>query len=152
MLDQQRFQDAVEKFDRAIEIEKQKSSPNVLALVNKGLALFQWKQDINAAEECCQEALKIDPECEAAIATLAQLNLQQSKISNAMEMFKRQAEIARTEPELVNALTYQHVSCFRDPVSRTSTDGVLQATAAQLEFLKNYPTMASQLNALAQRM
>ncbi|KAJ3532219.1 hypothetical protein NMY22_g7833 [Coprinellus aureogranulatus] len=131
LLDQQRFQDAVEKFDKAIELEKQKPTPNVLALVNKGLALFQWKQDIAAAEQCCNEALEIDPECEAAIATLAQLNLQQSKISNAMEMFKRQAEIARTEPELINALTYQH------------------ATASQLEFLKNYPDMAAQLNALA---
>ncbi|KAJ2913263.1 hypothetical protein MD484_g7151, partial [Candolleomyces efflorescens] len=134
LLDQQRFSDAVEKFDKAIEIEKAKPSPNVLALVNKGLALFQWKQDISAAEQCCNEALEIDPECEAAVATLAQLNLQQSKISNAMEMFKRQADIARTEPELINALTYQY------------------ATAAQLEFLKNYPDQAAQLNALARGM
>lgn len=113
-MDQSRFSDAVEKFDKAIEIEKAKPSPNVLALVNKGLALFQWKQDITAAEECCNEALQIDPECEAAVATLAQLNLQQSKIANAMEMFKRQADIARTEPELINALTYQYV---RGPLS-----------------------------------
>ncbi|RXW19033.1 hypothetical protein EST38_g6833 [Candolleomyces aberdarensis] len=134
LLDQQRFSDAVEKFDKAIEIEKAKQSPNVLALVNKGLALFQWKQDISAAEQCCNEALEIDPECEAAVATLAQLNLQQSKIANAMEMFKRQADIARTEPELVNALTYQY------------------ATAAQLEFLQNYPDQAAQLNALARGM
>ncbi|KAF6756591.1 ADP/ATP carrier receptor [Ephemerocybe angulata] len=134
LLDQGRFQEAVEKFERAIEIEKTKPSPNVLALVNKGLALFQWKQDVGAAEQCCAEALEIDPECEAAIATLAQLNLQQSKIKNAMEMFKKQAEIARTEPELINALTYQY------------------ATASQLEFLKNYPNMAAQLNALARGM
>ncbi|KAG6889473.1 hypothetical protein C0995_001000 [Termitomyces sp. Mi166 len=131
LLDQQRYEDAVEKFERAVEIEKVKSTPNVLPLVNKGLALFQWKKDIGAAERCCTEALRIDPECEAAVATLAQLNLQQSRISKAAEYFKRQTDLARSEPELQNALTYQY------------------ATGAQAEFLKNYPQMAGQLNALA---
>ncbi|TFY55102.1 hypothetical protein EVG20_g9442, partial [Dentipellis fragilis] len=65
LLDQQRFQDAVEKFDRAIELEREKTTMNVLPLVNKGLAMYQWKQDIAAAERCCHEALRIDPECEA---------------------------------------------------------------------------------------
>lgn len=77
--------------------------------MNKGLAIYQWKQDIAAAEECCNEALQIDPECDAAVATLAQLCLQQSKIEKAMEMFKKQTALARTEPELVNALTYEYV-------------------------------------------
>jgi import receptor subunit TOM70 len=86
---------------------------NVLPLVNKGLALYQWKQDIGAAERCCNEALRIDPECEAAVATLAQLSLQQSKIERAVEMFTRQVELARSEAELINALTYQYVkSCL----------------------------------------
>lgn len=84
--------------------------PNVLPLVNKGLALFQWKQDIEAAERCCNEALRTDPECEAAVATLAQLSLQQGKIDVAVRMFERHTELARNEPELVNALTYQYVS------------------------------------------
>ena len=83
---------------------------NVLPMVNKGLALFQWKQDIEAAEKCCQEALEIDPECEAAVATLAQLSLQQGKIDIAMKMFDKQSQLARSEPELVSALTYQYVS------------------------------------------
>ncbi|KAH6904901.1 ADP/ATP carrier receptor [Coprinopsis sp. MPI-PUGE-AT-0042] len=131
LLDQQRFADAVEKFDKAVEIEKAKPRPNVLPMVNKGLAIYQWKQDIAAAEECCNEALQIDPECDAAVATLAQLCLQQSKIEKAMEMFKKQTALARTEPELINALTYEY------------------ATAAQLKFLNSYPEMAAQLNALA---
>ncbi len=111
-----------------------RSPPNVLSLVNKGLALYQWKQDIGAAERCCNEALRIDAECEAAVATLAQLNLQQSKISEAVKLFERQSELARSEPELMNALTYQY------------------ATSAQVEFLKNYPDMAAQLNQIATGM
>ena len=82
---------------------------NVLSMVNKGLALFQWKQDAEGAERCCNEALRTDPECEAAVATLAQLSLQQGKIDVAVSMFERHTELARNEPELVNALTYQYV-------------------------------------------
>ncbi|KAJ7688982.1 hypothetical protein B0H17DRAFT_1067403 [Mycena rosella] len=134
LLDRQRFADAVEKFERAVELEKLKSPPNVLPLVNKGLALYQWKQDVGAAERCCNEALRMDPECEAAVATLAQLSLQQGKIEKAVEMFARQAELARSEPELANALTYQY------------------ASAAQLEFMKNYPSMAAELRSMAQNM
>ena len=82
---------------------------NVLPLVNKGLALFQWKQDADAAERCCNEALEIDPSCEAAVATLAQLSLQQGKVETAVKMFERHTELARNELELVSALTYQYV-------------------------------------------
>ena len=88
---------------------------NVLPLVNKGLALFQFKQDISATEQCCQEALRIDSEPDAAVATLAQLSLQQGKIDLAIGMLDRQAELARTKPELVGALTYKYVSALVQP-------------------------------------
>ncbi|KAG8735329.1 TOM (translocase of outer membrane) complex component [Ceratobasidium sp. 414] len=128
LLDQQRFQDAIENFDRAIEIEKQKKTlPSPLPLVNKALALYQWKEDLPGAAALCREALALDNECEAAVATLAQLSLQQGQIEEAIEMFGRQAAIARAEAELVQALSYQN------------------ASRAQLEFRKNYPDMAGQM-------
>ena len=99
--------------------------PNVLPLVNKGLAMFQWKQDIEAAERCCNEALRTDPECEAAVATLAQLSLQQGKINVAVSMFERHTELARNEPELVNALTYQYVSINSRGVVLITNDAYL---------------------------
>ena len=107
---------------------------NVLPLVNKGLALFQWQQDAAAAERCCSEALEIDDACEAAVATLAQLSLQQGKIDEAVKMFERNAQLARNEAELVNALTYQY------------------ASYAQVEFMQHYPEMASQLGQMARQM
>lgn len=82
----------------------------MLPMVNKGLALFQSKQDAGSAIKLCEEALTIDPENEAAVATLAQLNLQQGNIVEALKMFNRHCELARTEPELQNALTYKYVS------------------------------------------
>ena len=101
--------------------------PDVLPYVNKGLALFQWKGDIAAAEQSCREALLIDSECDAAIATLAQLSLQQNKLNEAADLFKTHSELARTEPELINALTYHY------------------ATLSQSEFVKNYPEMGEKL-------
>jgi len=127
LLDQQRFPDAIERFERAIELEKLKwvvsihffkhldwpdvnrTPSNVLPLVNKGLALYQSEQNIAAAERCCNEALRIDPECDAAVATLAQLCLQQGRIDKAIDYLQQQVDLARTEPELVSALTYLYV-------------------------------------------
>jgi import receptor subunit TOM70 len=62
LLDQQKYQEAVEKFETAVEMERKGvgergGGMNVLPLINKALALFQWKQDYTAAEELCQKAL-----------------------------------------------------------------------------------------------
>jgi len=103
------------------------SHKDVLPYVNKGLALFQWKGDIAAAEQCCREALSIDSECDAAITTLAQLSLQQCKFNEAAALFKTHSELARTEPELIEALTYHYESL------------------SQSEFLKKYPEMGEKL-------
>lgn len=133
LLDQQRFDDAIDKFDRAIELELAKydlfsslcslphlthtpiirpKSRNVLPMVNKGLTIFQSKQDIAAAEELCKRALEIDPECEPAVGSLAQLALQTNRVEEGSKLFWRQAEITRSEPELLGALTYHYVSAF----------------------------------------
>lgn len=78
-------------------------------MVNKALAIFQHRQDFATAERICREAIAIDPQCDVGVATLAQLLLQQNKVHEAVEMFEKAAEMARTEPELVNALTYENV-------------------------------------------
>lgn len=59
LLDQQKFEEAIEKFDRAVELEKSHKpwGINVLPLINKALALFQWKHDFQEAENLCQKAL-----------------------------------------------------------------------------------------------
>ena len=110
-LDQQEYEAALEKFDKAIAIESaKKNSSNVLPMINKALLLFQWRSDLRGAEELCRQALDIDPDCDVAVATLAQLSLQQGRIPEAIDYFERSAQIARTEPELINAITYEHVS------------------------------------------
>ncbi|DAA75611.1 TPA_exp: Uncharacterized protein A8136_1685 [Trichophyton benhamiae CBS 112371] len=129
LLDMQKFSEAIEKFDRAVELEKSNKpwSINVLPLINKALAIFQWKQDFQEAENLCQKALIIDPDCDIAIATLAQLLLQQGKVSQALKYFERAAELARTEAEVINAVSYA------------------EATRAQLEVQEKYPKLAARL-------
>jgi hypothetical protein len=48
----------------------------------------------------------VDPECDIAVATMAQLLLQQGKVTEALVYFERAAELSRTEGEIVNALSY----------------------------------------------
>lgn len=110
LLDQQKFSESLERFDRSIELDKERKPRNVLPFVNKALAFFQWKQDINGAEALCKEALEIDPDCDVAVATLAQLSLQQGKIDEAIKWFEKSAQLARTEGELVNAITCERTS------------------------------------------
>ncbi|CAI7608852.1 unnamed protein product [Penicillium pancosmium] len=132
LLDQQNYAEAIEKFDKAVEMEKL-SKPmgiNVLPLINKALALFQWKHDFQEAEGLCQKALIIDPECDIAVGTMAQLLLQQGKVSQALKYFERAAELARTEAEIINAISYA------------------EATRTQLEVQEKYPQLAARLNTM----
>lgn len=92
---------------------------NVLPMVNKALAIFQHRQDFATAESICREAVDIDPQCDVGVATLAQLLLQQNKVHDAADMFAKSAEMARTEPELVNALTYENVRTLVTSESET---------------------------------
>ena len=68
---------------------------------------------------------------DVAVGTLAQLSLQQSKIPEAIELFARSAAVARTEPELANAITYE------------------QASRAQLQFIRDYPEQGAALTQMA---
>ncbi|KAF7929698.1 uncharacterized protein EAE98_003466 [Botrytis deweyae] len=129
LLDQQKYDEAISQFEKAVELEKQTKplGMSVLPLINKALALFQWKQDFSEAEKLCEKALIIDPECDIAVATMAQLLLQQGKVTEALKYFERAAELSRTEGEIVNALSYA------------------EATRTQLEVQEKYPELASRL-------
>lgn len=69
----------------------------------------------------------VDPECDIAVATMAQLLLQQGKVTEALKYFERAAELSRTEGEIVNALSYA------------------EATRTQLEVSEKYPQLSQRL-------
>jgi mitochondrial import receptor subunit TOM70 len=160
LLDQGHHQEAIEKFDMAIQLEKDTRplAMNVLPLINKALALFQWKNDLPGAEHLCETALlsmypspvslpsfplreegrnlrsltsaTVDPECDIAVATMAQLLLQEGKLTNAIEYFERAAQLARTEGEMVSAMSYA------------------EATRTQVEVQEKHPKLAAKLNVM----
>ena len=51
----------------------------------------------------------VDPESDLAVATLAQLLLQEGRPAEALEYFDKSVELGRTEQELVSALSYAEV-------------------------------------------
>ncbi|MCJ1326439.1 TOM (translocase of outer membrane) complex component [Thelotrema lepadinum] len=132
LLDQQKYPEAIEKFDTAVDLEKQTNplAMNVLPIINKALALFQWKQDSAEAEKLCEKALIIDPDCDVAVVTMAQLLLQQGKVTEAMTYFERAADLSRTEAEIINSLSYA------------------EATRTQIEVQQKYPKLASRLQGM----
>jgi import receptor subunit TOM70 len=62
---------------------------------------------------------------------MAQLLLQQGKVTEALKYFERAAELSRTEGEIVNALSYA------------------EATRTQLEVQEKYPQLANRLQGMS---
>ena len=79
------------------------------ALVNKGVALLQWKND-PSAQALIEQALELDPGNEVAVATLSQIYLNSGDLENACKMFEKQIEISRNPAELNNAIGFKAVS------------------------------------------
>lgn len=137
LLDQGKFEEAIEKFDTAISLERastegNSSMTNVMPLINKALAVFQWKKDMVQAEDLCRKALMLDSESDVALATLSQFLLTQGKAKEALLYFEKSAEVARTEGEIINALSYA------------------EATRTQLEVERKYPDLAQKMANMAQ--
>lgn len=109
---------------------------NVLPLVNKALAVFQWKQDMATAEALCKEALDIDEECDVAVATAAQLSLQQGKIPEAIKWFEQSAKLARTEAEMTAAITCKNLFRPRHGKEADTCPSDEHASKAQMAFLQ----------------
>jgi import receptor subunit TOM70 len=108
LIDQNQQDEALKELDKAIEIEKSRQGGkcvNVLPLVNKALAVFQFKGDADEAEKLCRKAVTLDPLSDVAWGTLGQLCLQRSKIEDALDCFLHNADIARTDPERIQALS-----------------------------------------------
>jgi len=68
----------------------------------------------------------VDPDCDIAVATMAQLLLQQGRVTEALTYFERAAELSRTQGEIVNALSYAEATRTQLEASHPSgSQGVL---------------------------
>ncbi|KAG5368411.1 Mitochondrial import receptor subunit tom70 [Yarrowia sp. C11] len=108
LLSTQKYSESLRYLDKAIALEKEQNptSMSVLPLVSKALVIFQTQKDLDTSVDLCKQALVIDDRSEVAIGTLAQLYLSVGKHDEAMKMFKKNADYARSEEELVQNLVF----------------------------------------------
>ncbi|ORZ20242.1 hypothetical protein BCR42DRAFT_408316 [Absidia repens] len=102
LADQQKFDEAVDMFTKAIELDPK----NPLPYINKAMLKFQLKGEAEEAISLCKKALEADPACDAAVASLGQLYLERGEPIEALKCYELAIDLARTEPELEHAISY----------------------------------------------
>ncbi|GAN04381.1 mitochondrial TOM complex subunit Tom70 [Mucor ambiguus] len=126
LIDQGNIQGAIDVLDKAMALDP--SHP--LPFINMAMILYQHLGKPDEAIQLCKSALDADPACDAAVASLAQMLIEQDRPSEALVYYERAIPLARTQPELEHAISY------------------VEATKAQIRFAKEYPNAAAKLRTL----
>ncbi|KAI9496461.1 hypothetical protein BDB00DRAFT_869402 [Zychaea mexicana] len=121
LIEQQNLPQALEMFTKAIALDQ--SSP--LPYINKAMLTYQVMREPDEAIRLCKIALQVDPACDAAVASLAQILLEQGKPEEALKYYETAIDLARTETEIEHAISY------------------VEATKAQIRFAQDYPQQAA---------
>ncbi|KAJ1653766.1 TOM (translocase of outer membrane) complex component [Dispira simplex] len=123
LADQRKFDEALTTFDKAVELDPD----NAVAMVNKALMLYQWQHDAAGAMKLVETALTRDPDCEVAIATASQICLQLGHFSKALDYLTRAVELAKSEEEIISAIT------------------IRESTKTQIRILRENPELVSKM-------
>ncbi|KAJ2800363.1 TOM (translocase of outer membrane) complex component [Coemansia furcata] len=115
--------DAITAFEKAIELD----NANPLPYVNQAIAVFQSSGNADKALTLIQAALKVDSECELAVAALSQIYLQLGMFEESLSMLRRAVDLAKSEEEMVSAITFR------------------ETTAAQYRFMKEHPDLLNKM-------
>ncbi|KAJ2553303.1 TOM (translocase of outer membrane) complex component [Coemansia sp. RSA 1933] len=114
---------AITAFEKSMELD----STNPLPYVNQAIAVFQANGDTDKALTLIRDALKVDSECELAIAALSQIYLQMGMFEESLTMLRRAVDLAKSEEEMVSAITFR------------------ETTAAQYRFMKEHPELLNKM-------
>lgn len=104
LCDSQAFSKADEYFSKASKIDPK----NATIYVHRGLLHLQWTGDIDKGVKFINKALEIDDKCEFGYETLGTIEVQRGNLKNAIEIFDKALELARTGLELT------HIFSLRD--------------------------------------
>ncbi|CEP17018.1 hypothetical protein [Parasitella parasitica] len=126
LVDQQKLPEAIDMFGKAMTLDPK----NPLPYINKAMLMYQVMGNIEEATQLCESALEVDPACDAAVASLAQILLEQGKPEEALKYYEMAINLARTEAELEHAISY------------------VEATKTQTRFANDFPNAAAKLKAL----
>ncbi|KAJ2391495.1 TOM (translocase of outer membrane) complex component [Coemansia sp. RSA 2559] len=114
---------AITAFEKSMELDK----ANPLPYVNQAIAVFQANADTDKALTLIRDALKVDSECELAVAALSQIYLQMGMFDESLTMLRRAVDLAKSEEEMVSAITFR------------------ETTAAQFRFMKEHPELLNKM-------
>ncbi|KAG0747734.1 hypothetical protein G6F57_004561 [Rhizopus arrhizus] len=126
LVDQQKLTEAIDMFSKAITLDPK----NPLPYINKAMLMYQVMGNVDEATQLCKDALEVDPACDAAVASLAQILLEQGKPEEALKYYEIAIDLARTQAELEHAISY------------------VEATKTQTRFAQDFPDAAAKLRAL----
>lgn len=115
LTEQQNFAEADSCFVRALKVDPN----NAQIYVHRGVLQLQWKSDFEEGVKLIKKAIQIDSKCEFAYETLGTIEVQRGNLVEAIRLFERAIELARTEITLV------HLYSLKD------------AAVAQLSVAKN---------------
>lgn len=126
LADQGCIEEPIELFDKAMSLDPK----NPLPYINKAMIKYQNLNDVEEAINLCKSALEgifltcadvcvrenfvansfreyvADPACDAAVASLAQMYLEQDRHTEALPYYEKAIDLARTEAELQLAVSY----------------------------------------------
>lgn len=120
MAAQNKQREALELFNKAMSLDPN----NPLPYINKAMVVYQSVNGVEEAISLCKSALEADPACDAAVASLAQMLLEQDRQNEALTYYQQAVDLARTETELALAISY------------------VEATKVQIKFAKQYSKSA----------
>ncbi|KAG1240206.1 hypothetical protein G6F68_017888 [Rhizopus microsporus] len=126
LVDQQKLTEAIDMFSKAITLDPK----NPLPYINKAMLMYQVMGNVDEATQLCKDALEVDPACDAAVASLAQILLEQGKPEEALKYYEIAIDLARTQAELEHAISY------------------VEAKKTQTSFAKDYTDAATKIRAL----
>eukprot|EP00112_Aurelia_sp_Birch-Aquarium-sp1_P019535 Seg4844.2 transcript_id=Seg4844.2/GoldUCD/mRNA.D3Y31 product="Mitochondrial import receptor subunit TOM70" protein_id=Seg4844.2/GoldUCD/D3Y31 len=99
--DQQQFDEAEAKLDKAIELQPH----NPTTYVYKALLHLQWKREFDEANRLIRQAIEIDDKCDFAYETLATLEVQRGNSDEAVRLFEKAIDLVRTEAEMAQTFS-----------------------------------------------
>ncbi|CEP15164.1 hypothetical protein [Parasitella parasitica] len=116
LIDKGKTQGAIGMFTKAMALDPTHPIP----YINKAMILYQNLGKPEEAIQLCKNALDVDPACDAAVASLAQMLVEQNRPSEALIYYEKSIDLARTLTELTHAISY------------------VEATKTRIRFLQKY--------------
>jgi len=162
LLDQQQFDQAFERFDKAIKLRPS----NPLPYINKALLVFQWKQDPAGAEKLCLQSLdgkqsdclflvQLVIDCAFYLANLSSLLMVFFFVSSLSRIADPECDVAIAtlgqlflqQGKIEKAIEYfeKSIDMARTEAELTSALGFREAANSQLVFARDYPEQSKAL-------